>query len=174
MKRIAFLVCWLTAFASSGQTFAPRYELSKIKEVSSAYHDAAPVVSPDGKKLYFFVVDHPSNTFGKTGTQDIWMSTRDDKGTWSAPQHLGAPFNQNKANQVFQVLSDGTLLVRGGRSRNEVGFSLVSTGGSWTELKIKDFESMAKGRDDFRRFETPGAVFLRTSRGSEKRSLHFP
>lgn len=146
MRRIAFFVCWLAVWNVDAQTFAPRYELSKIKEVSSPYHDAAPVVSPDGKKLYFFVVDHPSNTYGKTGTQDIWMSTRDDKGVWSAPQHLGSPFNQSKANQVFQVLSDGTLLVRGGRSKNEMGFSLVSPGGAWTELKIKDFESMAKGR----------------------------
>lgn len=128
------------------QTFAPRYELTKIKEVNSAYHDAAPVISPDGKKLYFFVVDHPLNTYGKTGTQDIWMSTKDDKGVWSAPQHLGSPFNQSKTNQVFQVLADGTLLVRGGRSRNEIGFSLVSPGGAWTELKIKDLDNMIKGR----------------------------
>lgn len=146
MRRIALIVCWLAVGQVKAQVFAPRYELSKIKEVSSAYHDAAPVISPDGKKLYFFVVDHPSNTYGKAGTQDIWMSTKDDKGVWSAPQHLGAPFNQNKANQVFQVLSDGTLFIRGGRSKNEVGFSLVSPGGGWTELKVKDFESMAKGR----------------------------
>lgn len=146
MTRIALFILWLLGFTSMAQTFAPRYELIKIKEVNSAYHDAAPVISPDGKKLYFFVVGHPSNTYGTQGSQDIWTSTRDEKGVWSAPQHLGSPFNQNKANQVFQVLADGTLLVRGGRSKNEVGFSLVSSGGAWTELKIKDFESMAKGR----------------------------
>ncbi len=146
MSRIAFVLCWLLGSVAYSQTFAPRYELSKIKEVNSNYHDAAPVVSPDGKKLYFFVVDHPSNTYGKVGTQDIWMSTKDDNGVWSAPQHLGSPFNQNKTNQVFQVMPDGTLFVRGGRSRNELGFSLVSPGGGWSELKIKDLESMVKGR----------------------------
>lgn len=134
-----------SSFAFS-QSFAPRYELIKLKEVNSIYHDAAPVVSPDGKKLYFFVADHPSNTFGKTGTEDIWMSTKDDKGVWSAPQHLASPFNQSKNNQVFQVLADGSLLVRGGRSKNEKSFSLVSASGSWQELKIKDFATMAKGR----------------------------
>ena len=146
MSRFAFILLWLVSCTAVAQTFAPRYELNKIKEISSAYHDAAPVISPDGKKLYFFVVGHPSNTYGTQGTQDIWMSTRDENGTWSAPEHLGAPFNQSKANQVFQVLSDGTLLVRGGRSKNALGFSLVSPGGSWEELKIKDFASMAKGR----------------------------
>ena len=146
MRFILFVICCLAWSAGLSQTFAPRYELIKIKEVNSAYHDAAPVVSPDGKKLYFFVVDHPSNTFGNKGTQDIWTSTKDEKGVWSPPQHLGAPFNQNKANQVFQILHDGTLLVRGGRSKNEIGFSLASGSGSWNELKIKDFDTMAKGR----------------------------
>ena len=146
MRVILFVICCLAWSAGLSQTFAPRYELIKIKEVNTAYHEAAPVVSPDGKKLYFFVVDHPSNTFGKTGTQDIWTSTKDEKGVWSQPQHLGPPFNQSKTNQVFQVLHDGTLLVRGGRSKNEIGYSLVSPGGGWNELKIKDFESMAKGR----------------------------
>ncbi len=146
MRFGVFVFLWLACSVGFSQTFAPRYELTKVKEVNSPYHDGAPVISPDGNKLYFFVVDHPSNTYGKTGTQDIWMSTKDDKGAWSPPQHLGAPFNQSKSNQVFQVLSDGTLLVRGSRSKNEKGFSLVSSGGSWTELKIKDFDNMAKGR----------------------------
>src|SRR5258708_38639434 len=74
------------------------------------------------------------------------MSTKDDKSVWAPPQHLVSPFNQSKANQVFQVLADGTLLVRGGRSRNDKSFSLVSPGGNWTEIKIKDFATMAKGR----------------------------
>lgn len=146
MRLVVLVVFWLCCLVGFSQTFAPRYELTKVKEVNSPYHDAAPVISPDGKKLYFFVVDHPSNTYGKTGTQDIWMSTKDDKGIWGPPQHLGSPFNQSKSNQVFQVLADGSLLVRGSRSKNEKGFSLVSAGGSWNELKIKDFDDMAKGR----------------------------
>ena len=128
------------------QHFSPRYESIKLKEVNSTYHDAAPVISPDGKKLYIFVADHPSNTFGKTGTQDIWLSTKDDKGAWSAPKHAGSPLNQSKINQVYQVLPDGSLLVRGGRGKNEKGISLVSASGSFRELKVPDFETMVKGQ----------------------------
>ncbi len=146
MKYLSLV--FLLAFVSSGfsQTFAPRYELMKIQEVSSIYHDAAPVISPDGKKLYFFVAGSPQNTMGKEGTEDIWTSTKDDKGVWSPPQHMGSPFNQNKVNQVFQVLHDGTLLVRGGRSRGDKGFSLVGPSGNWSEVNPKDFSEMAKGR----------------------------
>jgi OmpA-OmpF porin, OOP family len=139
MKSILFVFFSALSWLGFSQSFTPRYELIKLKEVNSIYHDAAPVVSPDGKKLYFFVVN-------KEGAQDIWMSNKDDKGVWGAPQHLGSPFNQNKTNQVFQVLPDGSLLVRGGRSRNEIGFSLVSAGGNWNELKITDLATMVKGR----------------------------
>ncbi len=147
MKSMLAFFCFLVLSGQAfTQHFTARYELIKLKEVNSIYHDAAPVISPDGKKLYFFVVGSPANTFGKEGTQDIWMSTRDDKGVWSPAQHLASPFNQSKMNQVFQVLPDGSLLVRGGRSKNEKGFSIVKSGGNWTELEIKDFAAMAKGR----------------------------
>ncbi len=146
MKSI-LIVCFLAIGGQAlSQQFSQRFELIKLKELNSIYHDAAPVVSPDGKKLYFFVVGSPANTFGKEGTQDIWMSTKDDKGVWSPAQHLASPFNQSKMNQVFQVLPDGSLLVRGGRSKNEKDFSLVKAGGNWTELDPIDFKSMAKGR----------------------------
>jgi OOP family OmpA-OmpF porin len=93
------------------------------------------------------VQNHPENTYGKEGSQDIWLTHKDDKGVWGAPTHLGAPLNQNKSNQVFNVLPDGSLFVRGGRGKNEKGFSIVNkNGGGSTELKVKDFEDMEKGR----------------------------
>lgn len=145
--KYLFVAFSLVSTIGFSQTFTPRYELNKLKEASSVQHDAGPVISPDGRKLYFFVVGSPSNTYGKEG-EDIWMTTKDDKGVWSPAQHLGSPLNQNKSNAVFQVMNDGTLLVRGGKSKNSKGFSLVSPGGTWTELKVKDFGDMAKGRFD--------------------------
>lgn len=147
MKRI-FLVCLFQfGFVVFGQQFSPRYELINLgKTVNTFYHEAAPIISPDGKTLYYFITNHPENTYGKEGSQDIWMTRKDDKGVWSAPKRMGSPLNQNRSNQVFNVLPDGTLFVMGGRGKNEKGFSLVSPGGSWQELKVKDFEQMEKGR----------------------------
>ncbi len=146
MKFLTAVFCLAASVQCLSQQYSPRYELTKLKEVNSVYHDAAPVISPDGKKLYLFVADHPGNTMGIQGTQDIWMSTKDDKGVWAVPKHLPSPFNQSKSNQVFQVLPDGSLLVRGSRGKNEKSFSLVSSGGSWAELNVKDFATMARGR----------------------------
>jgi len=128
------------------QQFSPRYELVKMdKNVNTFRHEAAPVVSPDGNTLYFFVQNHPDNTMGKDDTQDIWFSKKDSNGEWSEAQHLGSPFNIHRSNQVFTVFEDGTLFIRGSEKRGEKGFSLVS-GNSLQEIKVKDFESMNKGR----------------------------
>lgn len=146
MRNLILLVLLSLAFTSRAQPTGTRYQLVKLKEVNTYYHEGAPIVSPDGKTMYFFVQNHPENSLGVDGTQDIWMSKQDDKGVWSAPKHLSAPFNQNKLNQVFTVFDDGTIFVRGTRSKNEVGFSLVSASGAWQPLNIADFQKMCKGR----------------------------
>lgn len=146
MKQTFFLFFCLSLSNLFAQEISPRYELVKLSDnVNSRYNEVSPVVSPDGKSLYFFVANHPENTFGKEGSQDIWVSSLDDKGQWTKATHLGAPFNQNRFNQVFNFLPDGSLFVRGGRAKNSKGFSVVSPGGSWNELKVTDFEIMDKG-----------------------------
>lgn len=143
--RLTLLLTLLTA-AVYAQEFSPRYELVKMdKTVNTFHHEAAPVVSPDGKTLYFFVQDHPENTMGKDDTQDIWISRKDANGVWSSAEHLSNPFNIHRSNQVFTVFDDGSLFIRGGRSKGEKGFSIV-TNGSLRELDVKDFKSMNKGR----------------------------
>lgn len=128
------------------QEFSQRYELVKMdKTVNTFRHEAAPVVSPDGNTLYFFVQDHPENTMGKDDTQDIWMSKRDAEGVWSPAEHLRSPFNIHRSNQVFTVFDDGSLFIRGGKSKGEKGFSMVN-GGSLREIPVKDFKNMNKGR----------------------------
>lgn len=139
---IASLIC-ISVFS---QQFSSRYELVKMdKNVNTFRHEAAPVVSPDGKMLYFFVQDHPENTMGKDDTQDIWMSKKDENGIWGPAEHLRSPFNIHRSNQVFTVFDDGSLFIKGGGSKGEKGFSIVS-GKSIQELTVKDFKSMNKGR----------------------------
>jgi len=147
-NTILLLVLFLSlATFSFAQQFAPRYELVKIgKQVNTHYHEGAPIISQDGKKLYWFVTNHPENTYGKEGSQDIWMSTLDDKGEWTPAVHLGSPFNIHRNNQVLTALPDGSLVIKGGRSKDSKGFSIVSAGKSISELKVEGFEAMNKGR----------------------------
>ncbi len=148
MKILSILwLSFLFISASFAQEITQAYELVKMgSEINTHYHEAAPIVSPDGNTLYIFVHNHPDNTYGKDGSQDIWMSKKGADGNWSQVQHLGNPFNQHHSNQVFSVMPDGTLFIRGGRSKNSKGFSLVSPGGGLTELDVKDFSKMNNGR----------------------------
>ncbi len=146
MKLFCLSLLCLFTLITSAQEISPRYELVKMNDnVNTHYNEVSPVISPDGKSLYYFVSNHPENTFGKENSQDIWVSTLDDKGEWTKAKHLGAPLNQNRFNQVFNFLPDGSLFVRGARSKNSTGFSMVSASGNWTDLPVTDFESMNKG-----------------------------
>ncbi len=149
MKKLYLLFfAILLVGQTRGQQFSPRYELVKMgPEVNTkSYHEMSPVISTDGKKLYFVENNHPQNTYGTDNSQDVWFSTLDDKGVWSQAKRLGPPINQNRYNTVFNVLPDGSLFVRGGRGKNEKGFSIVSPSGAWIELPIQDFAKMDKGR----------------------------
>ncbi|MCB0491181.1 MAG: OmpA family protein [Cyclobacteriaceae bacterium] len=147
MRKLLFLLFCHFGTVVYAQEFSQRYELVNLgKQVNTFYHEAAPVISPDGKTLYFFVQNHPENTYGKEGSQDIWVTRKDENGEWSAPEHLKSPFNDHRSNQVFNVLPDGSLFVRGGKGRDSKGFSIVSPGGSWQEMSVKGYEDMEKGR----------------------------
>jgi outer membrane protein OmpA-like peptidoglycan-associated protein len=113
---------------------------------TKSYHEMSPVVSTDGRKLYFVENNRPENTYGTDNSQDIWFSTLDEKGVWSPAKRLGSPLNQNRYNTVFNVLPDGSLFVRGGSGKNEKGFSIVRGSGGWMELPVKDFAKMDKGQ----------------------------
>ena len=112
-----------------GQEVSARYELVKMdKTVNTFRHEAAPIVSPDGNTLYFFVQNHPENTYGKDDTQDIWFSRKDDQGIWSPAEHLSSPFNIHPSNQVFTILPDGNIFIKGGRKKGEQGFAIITNG----------------------------------------------
>lgn len=148
MKRLVFCFFVLGCLPRLNAQFAPRYELIKLgKEVNTFYHEAAPVISADGKDLYFFVSNHPDNTYGKNNSQDIWVTHRDEKGRWTEAKRLASPLNQHQQNQVFTVLADGSIFIRGGRSKNDLkAFSVVSPKGGWKEIRVDGFETLCKGR----------------------------
>ncbi len=107
MRSFYLILLCLVSLITSAQEISPRYELVKMNDnVNTRYNEVSPVISPDGKSLYFFVSNHPENNFGKDNSQDIWVSTLDSKGEWTKATHMGSPFNQNRFNQVFNFMPD--------------------------------------------------------------------
>jgi len=58
------------------------------RPINSRYWESQPAVSADGRELYF--ISNRPNGYGKT---DIWVSTLNQFGEWTAPQNLGNRIN---------------------------------------------------------------------------------
>ncbi len=120
------------------------------KNVNSEYSEINPLLSPDGKTLYFSRKNHPENVGGVTDKEDIWYSELGADGNWKLAQNL-TPLNNpgpNFINYISSVTPDGkSALVLLGNQYSDKGKMLAgvsissNVGGNWTKpeaLKIKD------------------------------------
>lgn len=121
------------------------------KNVNSEFSELNPLLSPDGKTLYFSRKNHPDNVGGTKDREDIWYSELDSTGQWSLAKNLGRPLNNdepNFINSIQSVTPDGrTALILLGNQYNEkgkmrAGVSIsTNVGGSWSRpvpLNIKN------------------------------------
>jgi outer membrane protein OmpA-like peptidoglycan-associated protein len=115
------------------------------KNVNSEYSEYNPLLSPDGKTLYFSRKNHPDNMGGIDDQEDIWYSELDDNGKWTLAKNMGAQFNNeypNFANTVSAtpdgksvVMILGNKYVKDGK-KSLAGVSISSkVGGKWTTPK---------------------------------------
>jgi len=113
------------------------------KNVNSEYSELNPLLSPDGKTLYFSRQNHPQNIGGTKDMEDIWFSELDSTGQWSLAKNMGAPLNNkgpNFINSIQSVTPDGrtAVMLLGNRYRDNgkmrAGVSISSNvGGSWSK-----------------------------------------
>ncbi len=121
------------------------------KNVNSQYSELNPLLSPDGKTLYFSRKNHPENIGGTADKEDIWYSELDSAGHWQLAKNMGRKFNNegpNFMNTIQAVTPDGksAIVLLGNRYLNngkmQAGVSISSNvGGEWTRpvaLNIKD------------------------------------
>jgi len=119
--------------------------------VNSRYVDTHPVISPDGRTLFFARQDHPGNVGGGNDPQDVWYSTLQNSKakTWGPAKNLGAPINTpDDPNGLASVTASGNSVVltgvyTEGGGLEPKGFSLSKRGkGGWsvpTKIEIEDF-----------------------------------
>ena len=88
------------------------------KNVNSDYVEHSPIISPDGKKLYFSRQFHPDNVGGANDAEDIWVSELDEEtGEWLPARNLGPPLNTKGPNFISSMSKvDGKeVLILGNR-----------------------------------------------------------
>ncbi len=130
-------------------------EAEKLDEmVNSPYEELGPIISPDGKQLFFGRKFHPKNLGGVEDYEDIWVSDLDTTtNEWTLARNIGEPLNTPDPNWISSITPDGnTLVVLIGneydpkKKRLKSGVSISSKqGDNWstpTALKIDDYYNM--------------------------------
>lgn len=133
---VAAPVALLLSLALAGAVAAQQVVRENLgPNVNSGYEELLPVISADGRYLYFVRHNHPQNIGGfvttpGSGTQDIWSCELLPDGSWSTARNLGKPLNTFKSDAICALSPDGnTALLLGVYSPDgskTVGFSLSS------------------------------------------------
>lgn len=116
------------------------------QNVNSTTEDLCPVISPDGKSLYFIRQSHPNN-IGNINNQDTWLSTLDVSGAPSLALNVGSPLNNGDNNGLVSITPDGQkalmINVYLPDGTMEKGVSMATkVNGEWTlpvKVNIEDF-----------------------------------
>ncbi len=109
--------------------------------VNSTYIEHSPILSPDGKRLYFSRQYHPDNIGGVDDNEDIWFSELDEEtGGWLPAKNIGPPLNTKGPNFLSSVteINGEEVLILGNRygkkGRMFAGVSIAKRkGDSFTE-----------------------------------------
>lgn len=78
--------------------------------VNSNAEELLPILSPDGRTLYFTRSLHPKNIGGKGGGQDVWYGNLNDDNKWEEARNMGNPINNEYDNAVCHVDAGGLML----------------------------------------------------------------
>ncbi|MEQ8474408.1 MAG: OmpA family protein [Marinoscillum sp.] len=117
-------------------------------EVNSPYTEKAPVISADGRTLYFNRDNHPENIVNRNRS-DIWYSKYED-GKWQTAQQFPRPVNNEGHNFVVSVTPDNNALLVGNTyhadgSSNSSGFSYTTKGTNGWEVPktvtVKEYQN---------------------------------
>lgn len=140
-KLIVSLLSILWLGVASAQSPIKEYgDPVKLPETinSSSAEESLPLLSKDGKVMYFVRSFHPDNVGGPTGGHDIWYSTKNEDGTWSAASNDLEALNNETNNAVAGVSQDGSTVylvnTYKGKKQSGVGISKATkTENGWSQ-----------------------------------------
>ncbi len=78
--------------------------------INTKAEEISPVISPDGKTLYFTRSPHPENV-GSADAQDVWFATLQADNHWNKAVNIGAPINNYDQNSSFSITPDGNTML---------------------------------------------------------------
>jgi outer membrane protein OmpA-like peptidoglycan-associated protein len=109
--------------------------------INSQYQETRPLISPDGKTLYYSRANHPENMGGDDDENDIWYSELNSgTGAWEKSKNLGEPLNNKGPNYISSITPDGNAMTvllgneYGNRDKMKPGVSIsTKTNDGWSD-----------------------------------------
>lgn len=148
MRFFLLLLLPLTVFGQKAEPLG--------SAINSEYNELHPLMSTDGKTLYFVRAGHPSNTRGKDNSNDIWYAEKAADGRWGVAKKMPRQLNRDRYNDIFYLSADGsTALIRGEYEKgvlnpDKMGVSLIRKKGNvWQSpeaVKIPGLNRMVRGK----------------------------
>ena len=126
---------YLSKLGATGRWSAPKL----VDGVNSTAMDAGACLSSDGSTMYF--ISNRSGVVGGRGAQggkDIWVSTKEEDGTWGKPTNIGEDINTNGDESSVFIHPNGKTLFfssEGHPDKNMGGFDVFRSDfkdGKWS------------------------------------------
>ncbi len=174
MKTTLQILCTISLLTAQNALLTAQNKPESIgSAVNTEYSELNPVMSPDGKTLYFGRKNHPQNKFGMAGTeqiagsQDIWYS-ESLMGAWTTARRMSEALNRDQYNTIYSVSPDGqTILVKGAYVNGQYetrGFSIAKKSATGWEipkkLEIPKYEKLSRGKNEYGYLTNDGKVLL--------------
>jgi len=113
--------------------------------INSDAEEINPLLSPDGKKIYFVRAFDPENLGGKISGSDIWVSEKNSAGEWQKASNKTYPWNTKGSNAVIGINknNDVIYLLNAYKNKSGIAFSKLLNG-KWTAPEIISIPGMEK------------------------------
>ncbi len=160
-----FVFFFLLVFGAEAQKVEPIGS-----SINSQYNELHPLITMDGKTMYFVRAAHPSNTKGQSHSNDVWYSEKSADGRWGMAKKMPRQINRDRYNDIFDISADGNTAIirndflRGMINPDKVGISVIKKKGSiWQQpeaLEIPSLSKMIKGKYLSACMSTNGKVLI--------------
>jgi hypothetical protein len=141
MVRVFIFLLSILPLSLLAQVFEFAEPVKLGANINTPYEEVSPLLSPDGKVLYFTRILYPDNIGGKFSGPDIWISTYDVTiRDWGKSKVPPEGFNDKGSNAVIGVSRNGsTIYLFNGNAKkkaNGIYFSNRLSNNTWSRPEL--------------------------------------
>jgi hypothetical protein len=145
MKLVFRIICLFLVVESSAQNLIFNQPLRLSSAVNSESEEINPILSPDGKTLYFVRAFHDDNNGGDIGGTDIWSSTKVG-GAWQPASNRIGKWNNLENNAIIGLNKKELIayLANTYKKQSGVAFSKL-VNGQWSLPELIPVPGLNRG-----------------------------